>query len=62
MKRESYEYTPLEIYHAIRANRPDISFDESNNKVFLDDEERIMTVRITSRYEQNEYIDIQKNI
>ena len=27
MKRESYEYTPLEIYHAIRTNRPDISFD-----------------------------------
>ncbi len=57
MKRESYEYTPLEIYHAIRANRPDISFDGFNNKVFLDDEERIMTVRVTSRYEVNEYDD-----
>ena len=49
MKRESYEYTPLEVYHAIRANRPDISFDGFNNKVFLDDEERMLTVRVTSR-------------
>ena len=57
MKRESYEYTPLEIYHAVRANRPDISFDGFNNKVFLDDEERILTVRVTSRYEFNEYDD-----
>ena len=57
MKRESYEYTPLEVYHAIRANRPDISFDGFNNKVFLDDEERILTVRVTSRYEDNEYDD-----
>ena len=57
MKRESYKYSPLEIYHAIRANRPDISFDGFNNKVFLDDEERILTVRVTSRYEFNEYDD-----
>ena len=55
MKKEYYAYTPLEVYHAIRSNRPDISFDGFDNKIFFDDEEHIVTVRVSSRYEVVEY-------
>ena len=55
MKKESYEYTPLEVYHAIRANRRDIAFDGFPNKVYFDEDEHIANIHVNNRYEVNDY-------
>ncbi len=55
MKRESYEYTPLEVYHAIRTNRPDIAYDGFPNKVYFDEDEHIANIHVSTRYEMEDY-------